>query len=141
MKIKTRQGEKSFVVCAVHLLLAQNGTILSNLRSQNVAWEKEKERQTSVNLMNSLRNGLSMHTRKSFTGNSLIHQLPVILHLLEPSIRSVNLSLLSKNEKASLGKIRIRTIGKFGHIYVENIFRNWSRFTVNLTFEKKQRLS
>ena len=101
------EGEKSFVLCAVHLLLAQNGTILSNLRSQNVSWEKEKERQTSVNLMKNLRNGLSMHTRKSFTGNSLVHQLPVILHLLEPSIRSVNLSLLSKKEKSSLGKFNV----------------------------------
>jgi len=98
------EGAKSFTVAALHLLLAQNGTIINNLKSQNVNWEKRTEMTKNNNLINSVREGMRSGMRNAFEGNALVMQMPIILDLIQPNIRAVNPSLLSKAEKQALGK-------------------------------------
>ena len=97
------EGEKAFTIAALHLLLAQNGTIINNLKSQNVAWEKRGEMSKNNNLIKAVREGMRSGMRNAFEGNALVVQMPIILDLIQPNIRSVNPSLLSKAEKKALG--------------------------------------
>ena len=100
------EGAKSFTIAAQHLYLAQNGAIINHLKSKNVAWDIRTRTQQSENLLQSLRNGLATSMRNSFEGYTLVMEMPSILNLMEPNIRQVNPSLLSKSEKMSLGKFK-----------------------------------
>jgi len=64
-----------------------------------------QKQQIRENLLTGVRNGLNHKTRKSFIGFELVNALSNVLSMLEPNIRSVNPSLLSKTEQKALRKI------------------------------------
>ena len=58
-----------------------------------------KKTQDNQNILKMMSTGLNLITRSNFSGNQLITQLPLLLRICQPSIRSVNPALWSKNEK------------------------------------------
>ena len=93
-----------YAVAGIHYNIAQNSDIEGVLKPQNVAWEMRQKQQIRENLLAGVQNGLSLVTRKSFIGFDLVSALSNVLSMLEPNIRSVNPSLLSKIEQKALRK-------------------------------------
>ena len=93
-----------YAVAGIHYNIAQNSEIEGVLKPQNVAWEMRQKQQLRENLLLGVRNGLNLVTRKSFIGFELVNALSNVLSMLEPNIRSVNPSLLSKTEQKALRK-------------------------------------
>jgi hypothetical protein len=93
---------RNYIVPALHLLLAQNGTIVENFKIQKQSWDMFKKTQDNQNILKMMSTGLNLITRSNFSGNQLITQLPLLLRICQPSIRSVNPALWSKNEKVAI---------------------------------------
>ena len=86
---------------ALHLLLAQNGAIHDNMNMSKESWDNFKKHQDSRNLIKMMEAGISLKTKANFVGYALIQELPILLKICEPMIRSVNPALWSKSEKGT----------------------------------------
>ena len=87
------------ITAALHLLLAQNGAIHDNIKMSKQSWETFKKHQDSSNLLKMMVAGLALQTKANFVGSALVQELPLLLKITEPVIRSVNPALWSKAEK------------------------------------------
>ncbi|CBY19986.1 unnamed protein product, partial [Oikopleura dioica] len=126
------EAEKVYAVAGIHYNIAQNSEIEGVLKPQNVAWEMRQKQQIRENLLTGVRNGLNLKTRKSFIGFELVNALSNVLSMLEPNIRSVNPSLLSKTEQKALQQC-VGTFVDFG-LSLKNV-KNEETMTYNMVVE------
>jgi len=126
------EAEKVYAVAGIHYNIAQNSEIEGVLKPQNVAWEMRQKQQIRENLLTGVRNGLSLVTRKNFIGFELVNALSNVLSMLEPNIRSVNPSLLSKIEQKALQQC-VGTFVDFG-LSLKSV-KNEETMTYNMVVE------
>ena len=82
--------------------MAQNGTIVDNFKISKESWDIFKKPQDNLNILKMMSKGINLGTRSNFSGSQLVTQLPILLKICQPSIRSVNPALWSKNEKTAI---------------------------------------
>ena len=70
-----------------------------NLKLSKQSWEIFKKHQDCSNLLKMMVAGLALQTKANFVGHALVQELPLLLKIAEPVIRSVNPALWSKQEK------------------------------------------
>ena len=113
---------------ALHLLLAQNGSIFDNFKIPKTSFDNFKKQNDNKNLLTMMRDNVEIHTKASFNkivqkihvflkgfflklqksnfcALEMVKQLPILLLICEPSIRSVNPALWSRRDHGKFQKM------------------------------------